>query len=446
MKIRSYQSVWDAIADSPEEAANLKLRSQLMDAIKAYLDHECITQAEAARRLGVPRSRVSELINDRISKFTIDKLVDMAARVGLSTQMTVRGDQRRSVSSAKALWPEPTLGTGDPSLLDRQSQHTFPTTPPPIVVGRYASVMASIKTEQIQDWADSIAARQDYAVLLRKLINSTGQDLRRVDFSGYGNARRREWDGVVETAMSTPWIPYGKSGWEFGYSKRPRSQAERDYDKRRTSTPPAERAKTTFVFVTLRNWPQKKKWAKQKADLGEWKDVWAHDASDMEKWLEQSVQAQIWLAEQLAMPVSGFETLDQCWKRWEEVSDPKMTSAIFEPSIVAYRDLFKKWLEEQSGRPFMVASDSKDEALAFLSCLFQDGDSALRSKDLATVFKSAETLQFLSASPLPLIPVVCTEESEREAASSYRRHRCIVVCPHSVIDSKPDIVLDLTEA
>lgn len=81
-EIHTYQSVWDAIADSPEEAANLKLRSQLMDAIKAYIDHENLTQEEAAKRLGVLRSRVNELVNGRISKFTIDKLVNMAARLG----------------------------------------------------------------------------------------------------------------------------------------------------------------------------------------------------------------------------------------------------------------------------------------------------------------------------------------------------------------------------
>ena len=82
MEIHTYRSIWDAIADSPEEAANLKLRSQLMDAIKAYIDHENLTQEEAAKRLGVTRSRVSELVNGRISKFTIDKLVNMAARLG----------------------------------------------------------------------------------------------------------------------------------------------------------------------------------------------------------------------------------------------------------------------------------------------------------------------------------------------------------------------------
>ena len=89
-EIHTYRSVWDAIADSPEEADNFKLRSQLMDAIKKYIDHEALSQEEAAKRLGVLQSRVSELVNGRISIFTIDELVNMAARIGLTTQITVR--------------------------------------------------------------------------------------------------------------------------------------------------------------------------------------------------------------------------------------------------------------------------------------------------------------------------------------------------------------------
>ena len=89
MEIRTYSSVWDAVADSPDEADNLKLRSQIMDAIEDYILREGITQRVAAERLGVPRSRISELVNGRISKFTIDKLVKMAGRVGLSVTMEV---------------------------------------------------------------------------------------------------------------------------------------------------------------------------------------------------------------------------------------------------------------------------------------------------------------------------------------------------------------------
>lgn len=37
MEIHACRSVWDAVADSPDEAANLKRRSQLMDAVKGYI-------------------------------------------------------------------------------------------------------------------------------------------------------------------------------------------------------------------------------------------------------------------------------------------------------------------------------------------------------------------------------------------------------------------------
>lgn len=89
METQAYESVWDAIADSPEEVANLKLRAQLMDALEVYISRERIIQKEAAKRFGVSRPCVSELVNGRISKFTIDKLVKMGARVGLSTRMTI---------------------------------------------------------------------------------------------------------------------------------------------------------------------------------------------------------------------------------------------------------------------------------------------------------------------------------------------------------------------
>ena len=98
MRIRTYRNAWDAIADTPEEAANLKMRSQLMDVIEAYIEREHISQAQAAERLGVPRSRVSELVNGKISKFTIDKLVNMATRVGLTATLTVRRARTRKVA------------------------------------------------------------------------------------------------------------------------------------------------------------------------------------------------------------------------------------------------------------------------------------------------------------------------------------------------------------
>ena len=120
-----------------------------------------------------------------------------------------------------------------------------------------------------------------------------------------------------------------------------------------------------------------------------------------------------------------------------------MTPSIFEPSIIVYRNTFKEWLEKPSEKLFVVAADSRDEALAFLACLFRDEDIATRWEDLAAVFKSAETLRTLAASSSPFIPIVCTKETERELATVYRRLHCIIVRPRNAVDSKPDIALDL---
>jgi len=145
----------------------------------------------------------------------------------------------------------------------------------------------TIKARQIQEWAEtSKDARDLLPVLLRKLIHSTGRDLRRVDFPGYDNAERHGWDGLVDTDDATPWIPEGKSCWEFSTNKNMRKKADDDYAARLRSVSPAERAECTFVFVTTRNWSGKTDWEKCKNSAGDWKAVRVLDASDIEQWLE----------------------------------------------------------------------------------------------------------------------------------------------------------------
>jgi predicted XRE-type DNA-binding protein len=80
--IQSFDSVWDAIADTPEEAANLSLRSDLMDKITKIVKENGWTQAEAAARCGVTQPRVNDLLRGRISRFSLDALVNIASALG----------------------------------------------------------------------------------------------------------------------------------------------------------------------------------------------------------------------------------------------------------------------------------------------------------------------------------------------------------------------------
>ena len=81
-KIDSYVSVWDAITDTPEEATNLRLRSELMDKITALIQSKGWTQLEAAKQCSVTQPRINELLRGRISRFSLDALVNIAAHLG----------------------------------------------------------------------------------------------------------------------------------------------------------------------------------------------------------------------------------------------------------------------------------------------------------------------------------------------------------------------------
>jgi predicted XRE-type DNA-binding protein len=82
LKYEEFASVWDAIADTPEEAANLSLRSELMNEIEAIIKQNGWTQAEAAKRCGVTQPRINDLLRGRIARFSLDALVNIASALG----------------------------------------------------------------------------------------------------------------------------------------------------------------------------------------------------------------------------------------------------------------------------------------------------------------------------------------------------------------------------
>jgi predicted XRE-type DNA-binding protein len=86
-EIQTFTSVWDAIADTPAEAANLRLRSELMDQISSIVAEQGWTQTEAAVRCGVTQPRMNDLLRGRISRFSLDALVNIAAALGLRVQV-----------------------------------------------------------------------------------------------------------------------------------------------------------------------------------------------------------------------------------------------------------------------------------------------------------------------------------------------------------------------
>ncbi|MCC6504306.1 MAG: XRE family transcriptional regulator [Aquimonas sp.] len=90
MSKQRYASVWDAIEDTPAEAENMKLRSELMMALKQHIARAQMSQAQAARLFGVTQPRISDLMRGKVNLFGLDALVNMAAAAGLHVEMRVQ--------------------------------------------------------------------------------------------------------------------------------------------------------------------------------------------------------------------------------------------------------------------------------------------------------------------------------------------------------------------
>ena len=87
---QGYATVWEALGRTPEMAAHLKSRADLMLVLTDHIKKQGWTQVEAAKRLGVTQPRISELVRGKFSAFGLDLLVTMLARAGMAVDIRVK--------------------------------------------------------------------------------------------------------------------------------------------------------------------------------------------------------------------------------------------------------------------------------------------------------------------------------------------------------------------
>ena len=87
MDIQTFSDVFDAICDTPSEAANMKARSDLLSILTERVNGWALPQDKAAARLGITRPRLNDLLRGKISKFSLDALVNLATAAGLVLEL-----------------------------------------------------------------------------------------------------------------------------------------------------------------------------------------------------------------------------------------------------------------------------------------------------------------------------------------------------------------------
>jgi addiction module HigA family antidote len=387
------------------------------------IKHEVIPKGmsvtEAARLLGVGRPALSNLLN---------------GNAALSPDMAVRLEQAFKYPRKELLEMQARF---DASMAEQRDA--------PATARAYVPPFLKVKANDIEHWVTrNIVARTRLAVFLRMLVHSTGRSLTKVDFPGNDDAENPGWDGFVEAAEGSPWIPTGRSGWEFGSNEGPKAKAEGDYKKSVAASNLKERSAITFVFVTPRRWSGKASWIADKKAEKKWKDVRAYDASDLEQWVEQSLPGQVWFANETNTNAEHVRSLDKCWLDWATVTMPPLDGTLFGSAIAAAKRTVLSRLAKPAERPILIAADSTEEALAFLAQLLSENGGA----ELATyrnrviVFDKPGVLARIAAGAETLIPVAFTREVESELAPFASTTHSFIIYPRNAVPSAPDVILE----
>ncbi len=86
----AYQSIWDALEADAGQAENLKLRAELMRSISEHIRRMGCTQSAAAALCHLTQPRMNDLLRGRISRFSLDALVNIATALGMQVRLAVK--------------------------------------------------------------------------------------------------------------------------------------------------------------------------------------------------------------------------------------------------------------------------------------------------------------------------------------------------------------------
>jgi predicted XRE-type DNA-binding protein len=81
--VQSSGNVFIDLGYSPDEAAILQMRADLMADLRKFIKAKRLTQAKAAETLGISQSRVSDLTRGKWERFSLEMLITLATKAGM---------------------------------------------------------------------------------------------------------------------------------------------------------------------------------------------------------------------------------------------------------------------------------------------------------------------------------------------------------------------------
>lgn len=215
-----------------------------------------------------------------------------------------------------------------------------------------------------------------------------------IQYSGY--------DGFLDTDDENPFVPTGKSVWEFGTDEDAKGKLNGDYKKRTENPGGINLAETSFCFVTTRIWKHRQgivEATEEKNAEDKWKSVRIFDANSLEMWLENCPAVSAWLAEIMGKPFRNICDLGVFWEKQSKSTNPNLTAEFFTHGRTPISEQLLRLIDAGSTQIILVAESSKEATLT-----------------LAAELETAEETEYLDLKARCL--VVATHEAYTEAAEN----------------------------
>jgi hypothetical protein len=297
---------------------------------------------------------------------------------------------------------------------------------------------ASVSSDELERWAESLEARSLLPELIWRLLLHAGTyDV--LEFPARGGVQSHGWDGVVVATQSEQPVPSGQSGWEVSCRADVEHKANEDYGARQRNGYGLQPAGTAFVFATARRFSAKDRWTDAKKRVSYWRDVRAYDSQNLAIWIADSpVSVAIWLRKAIGLHVHGAEDISHWWETWTNATSPTVPDALVLSGRAAVRSALIGWLKE-APTTLTLRAETVGGATAILAATLQSDSALDRELSRTVIVHSLEAWDQLVYSDACMILVPWFDDTSRTAAAISQGHHVLIPVDHSVSPALADI-------
>lgn len=302
-----------------------------------------------------------------------------------------------------------------------------------------------VNESQLDNWVRSNASNaQGFVVeLLSRLVCASCPKPTHRRFPLGDSIGQHGADGELDTATGfPPFIPEGKSHWEFGSNVDAHSKANRDYNSATSAVPSEVRAETTFIFVTplsgRRDWQNTWKtdgietWVSDRRERDDWKNVMVLDGAMLMDWVLQFPAIGHWLGSLIGIHPVDFETAESHWKiLCEHGAPPKLCAQLFTSGRANAGDKLRRLIVERNANELRYDTrfprHLRDYVSAFVASLPEDERSEHQNRVL--IFKSEQAFKHacsLNESHVLVADFDLTSDSGTEIIQRAKQRHAII--------------------